>query len=546
LAATEPLSSDYRPVVLEFRILGPLEVVGEDGPFRLGGPRQRATLAILLLNAGRVVPVDDLAEELYAGAAPVTAVTQVQRQISELRKIIGAASPIETRPPGYVLRLAPEQLDLKRFERLAGEGSRALERGDPAQAVERLARALELWRGPPLADLALEEFAQTAIARLDEIRLAALELRLTAELALGRDANLVAELEELVAAHPLRERFRAQLMLALYRSGRQAEALDVYRAGRQALADEFGLEPTAALRELERAILQQDHSLDAARPEGADAPEEPESVVLAICGEPPSGALLAVAEALAETSSRELILARLVPGEPGLQSAAADLEALRASLSVSARTATFTSSDFAVDTVRLATTHDAAVVLLEAPEGLESAGVGDELGAILERSPAHIVLIAGTALDLAAGAGIFVPFGGGEHDWAALEIAASLGLAAGLPLRLVGRAADPQRGRRDASRLLADASLAVQRALGVSSTPLLAAPTEDALVAAVEPATAVVVGIAPGWRREGIGPTRRALVDRAGSPVFLVHRAPRPGALAPRDSRTRFTWSLQA
>jgi DNA-binding SARP family transcriptional activator len=473
-------------------------------------------------------------------------VTQVQRQISELRKIIGAASPIETRPPGYVLRLAPEQLDLKRFERLAGEGSRALERGDPAQAVERLARALELWRGPPLADLALEEFAQTAIARLEEIRLAALELRLTAELALGRDAELVAELEELVAAHPLRERFRAQLMLALYRSGRQAEALEVYRSGRQALAEEFGLEPTPALRELERAILSQDPSLDAARAQGAATTEEPANVVLAICGETPRQPLLAVAEALARGPSHEVILARLVPGEGELEDAAADLEARRASLSVSARAAAFTSSDPAADTVRLTTTHDARVVLLEAPQGLGSGGVGDEVTAILERSPAHVVLIAGTALDLAAGAGIFVPFGGGEHDWAALEIAASIGLAADLPLRLIGTAADPQRGRRDASRLLADASLAVQRALGVSSTPLLAAATEDALVAAVAPATAVVMGIVPGWRREGIGATRRALVDRAGSPVLVVHRAPRPGALAPRDSRTRFTWSLQA
>ncbi len=542
--ATDPLSSDYRPLVLEFRILGPLEIADESGPVRLGGARQRATLAILLLNGGRVVPVDDLAEELYAGRAPVTAVTQVQRQISELRKLLGDASSIETRPPGYVLRLAPEQLDLHRFERLAGEGNRALARGDVAEAAGLLRRALELWRGPPLADLAGEPFARTAIARLEEIRLAALESRLTAELALGRHSELVAELEELVDAHSLRERFRAQLMLALYRSGRQAEALDVYRSGRRMLAHQFGLEPTPALRDLERAILRQDPSLDSER-ETAVSFEEPEGTVLVVSSDGPGAALLRVAAALAADPSRELILARLVSDEGELERAAADVDAQRASLSGRVRTAAFTSLDRAADVVRLATSYDATVVLLDGSPELAAGRLGDELTALLERSPAHVAVLAGPGIDLAQGAGIFVPFGGGEHDWAALELAASLAVAAELPLRLVGTSADPRRGRRDASRLLADASLAVQRAVGVSSTPLLAEPTEDALVTAVEPATLVVVGIAPRWRLEGIGTARRALAARARPPVLLVHRAPRPGALAPRDSRTRFTWSLQ-
>ncbi len=213
--------------MLEFRLLGPLEVLADGSPISLGGPKQRATLAILLLHANRVVSVDRLADDLYAGAPPVTAVTQVQRQISDLRKALGAGAAIETRPPGYLIRVGDAQVDLQRFERLGEEGRHALDRGDADAAAELLRAALALWRGAPLADLAYEEFAQVPVARLEEIRLAALEDRVEAELALGRHAQLIGELEQLITEQPLRERFRAQLMLALYRAGRQAEALDV-------------------------------------------------------------------------------------------------------------------------------------------------------------------------------------------------------------------------------------------------------------------------------------------------------------------------------
>jgi DNA-binding SARP family transcriptional activator len=248
--------------VLEFRILGPLEVVGDHGPIRLGGPRQRATLAILLLNANRVVSIDRLGDDLYAGAPPVTAVTQVQRQISELRKALGPGSTIETRTPGYALLLAPEQLDLTRFEQATVAGTRALGRGDADASAQLLREALALWRGQPLADLADEPFARPAIERLEELRLDALGQRVEAELALGRDSEIVAELGQLVTEHPFRESFCRQLMLALYRSGRQAEALDVYRRTRQRLAEELGLEPNPVLRELERAILAQEVLLE--------------------------------------------------------------------------------------------------------------------------------------------------------------------------------------------------------------------------------------------------------------------------------------------
>jgi len=154
--------------VLEFRVLGPLEVVGETGALRLGGPRQRATLAILLLQANRVVPVERLADELYAGRPPVSAVTQVQRQISELRRVLGTADAIETRPPGYVIRVAPDGLDLQRFEALLERGVTALRSGHAETAAEDLRAALMLWRGPALADLSYEPFAQGPVARLEE------------------------------------------------------------------------------------------------------------------------------------------------------------------------------------------------------------------------------------------------------------------------------------------------------------------------------------------------------------------------------------------
>ena len=539
-SSERPLSNRYRAVtvrvVLDFRILGPLEVVGDHGSIRLGGPKERATLAILLLDANRVVSVERLADDLYAGAAPVTAVTQVQRQISDLRKVL-PKPVIETRSPGYVIHVSPEQLDLNRFEHRAEEATRLLAGGEAQRAADLLRDALALWRGSPLADLAYESFAQTAIERLEEIRLAALEQRIEADLALGRHRELVGELEQLASEQSTRERFRAQLMLALYRSGRQPEALDVYRRTRETLMQEFGIEPTPWLRELERAILTQDPSLDLGR-----AVETDRAVLVLSGDENELDGLLAIAEPLARVQPRELIVARLVDDESALASTAVTLNARCASLSANARTAAFTSVDVARDTVRLARTYDVELVLLGLPP-VEVELPGD-LAAILDGSPADVALLTGS-VDLARGDGVFVPFGGGDHDWAALELGARLALETSIPLRLVGTTADPRRERRDASRLLADASLSVQRVVGVETEPLLADPTEEALVAAVESATVVVVGISPRWRREGIGAARRALVDQAAPPTVLIHRGPRPGGLAPQETRTRFTWTIE-
>jgi DNA-binding SARP family transcriptional activator len=531
--------------VLEYRLLGPLEVAG-DRVVRLGGPKQRSTLALLLLNANRVVSVDRLADALYAGAAPVTALKQVQRQISDVRKTLGSASTIETRSPGYTIRLTSEQLDLTMFELLTAEADDARE---PEQAAELLRQALGLWRGSPLADLTYEPFARAPIERLEELRLAALEQRIEVDLALGRHAELVGELEELVLDHPLRERLRGQLMLALYRSGRQAEALHAYRRARELLVREFGIEPAPAFQQLERRMLAQDPALDvlsaAPRRHGKFAAADRSVLVVGAAEddlEPP----LSLVEPLG-ASGRELIVARLIDDERELGRAAAALNARCAALGGVARAAAFTSFDTPADVIRLATAYDVELVLLPAPDDLDAALLPPELAEILERLPADVAIVSGDTADWGAGAGVFVPFGGTEHDWAALELGAWLASAGSAPLRLLGTRADPRSGRRDASRLLASASLAVQRLSGVMSEPLLIEASEAALAASVEPATVVVAGISPRWRAEGIGASRRALLRRwGGPPVALVRDGVRPGGLAPAGNRTRFTWTLVA
>ena len=244
---------------VELRLLGPIEVERDGAASALGGQKPRALLAVLALEPGRVVSVDRLVEALWPGDPPETAAHAVQVYVSQLRKALGPV--IATRAPGYILELDPEQVDLHRFSRLAQEGRAALETGDAAAAEVVLREALALWRGPALADFVYEPFAQTQIARLEELRTVVVEERVDADLALGRHAELVAELEALVQAEPLRERPRAQLMLALYRSGRQADALAAYRAARETLVEELGIDPGPELRELEAAILRQDASL---------------------------------------------------------------------------------------------------------------------------------------------------------------------------------------------------------------------------------------------------------------------------------------------
>src|SRR5712691_10892986 len=294
---------------MEFRILGPLEVVEEGHPVKLGGARQRALLAILLTRANEIVSTDRLIDELWGDRPPKTAANTLQYYVSQLRELLGA-DRIVTRRPGYLIQVEPGELDLERFERLVEEGG-----------SEGLRRALALWRGAPLADFAYDAFAQAAIGRLEELRLTALEKRIEADLALGRHGELAGELEGLVAGHPLRERPRGQLMLALYRSGRQAEALEAYQETRRALVEELGIEPSPALQELERAILRQDAALDLA----GEAPVPERAILVAVRDEASMDALLSIAEPLGRRPARELILVTLVAGQDNLAEATSRL-----------------------------------------------------------------------------------------------------------------------------------------------------------------------------------------------------------------------------
>jgi DNA-binding SARP family transcriptional activator len=532
---------------MEFRILGPLEAWDQGREISLGGHKPRTLLAVLLLHANEVVPADRLIDELWGEDSPEDAAAALRVNVSRLRKAL-PEDVLKTRSSGYFIRVESDALDVHSFERLVDEGRSLLGRGLAAEASERLRGAMSLWRGPALADFAYENFAQAPIARLDEIRLAALELRIDADLALGRHDDLVGELEALVAEHPLRERLRGYLMTALYRSGRQAEALDAYQDARRALVDGLGIEPSSALLELERAILQQDPALDLEAPAPARAEEaEERSILVAVTDETRIDALLAVAELLVRDQRRVLVLSRLVSNAAEFRSASAWLEARRTALEahgVAARAASFTSTAPGYELARLATELDVDLLLTDAPDGLLAEGAPDEqLAAILDETPCDVALF--VARDATIEGPVLVPFGGAEHDWAAVELGAWLAHAAQARLRLAGAAAVPDEGRRDASRLLSHGALAVQRVLGISAEPLLIPPGEEGMLEASRDAGLLVVGLSTRWHREGLGTARLRLAREAVPPMLLVRRGLRPGGLAPPAALTRFTWSIR-
>jgi DNA-binding SARP family transcriptional activator len=318
---------------LQFNVLGPLEVVGEAGPLELGAPKHRALLALLLLEPGRVVSVDRLIEQLWTGQPPSGAQSTLQAYVSNVRRLLEPdrrpgtpAAVLVTRPPGYALDVAPEQVDAVRFERavraaIAAHTERRLE-----EAASGLAGALALWRGQPYADVAFEPWAQTECERLAELQLVALETQLAVDLDLGRHSSVVVEAERLCKEHPVRERLRELLMLALYRSGRQAEALRAYQDARDVLVEELGIEPGPALRALEDRILAQDPALDWQGPPATAAPAAPAATTAtAGPGEPPGrapfvGRTLERVRLMARLDDVRIGAARLVlvSGEPGI------------------------------------------------------------------------------------------------------------------------------------------------------------------------------------------------------------------------------------
>ncbi len=252
---------------MEFRILGPLEVLEEGRELTLGGTKQRALLALLVTHSNETLSTERLIDELWGESPPATAAKTVQVHVSRLRKAlasplaVGPGEVVLTRDHGYELKVEPGHVDAQRFEALVAQGRGELAAGNAATAIEVLERALALWRGPPFADLAGEPFAQRESARLEEVRVTALEQLYDAKMALGRHAEVLPGLEALIAEHPYRERLHGQLMLALYRSDRQADALQAYQNARRKLVDELGIEPGGPLRDLERAVLEQDPAL---------------------------------------------------------------------------------------------------------------------------------------------------------------------------------------------------------------------------------------------------------------------------------------------
>jgi len=488
---------------MDFRVLGPLEVSDGRRALALGGVKQRSLLAILLQRPNAIVSADHLAAGLWGDAPPSTADNSIHVYISRLRKELGP-DRVVTRSPGYALRVDPSELDLIKFERLRAEGC--------------LREALALWRGPAYDDLPYESCVQEERARLEELRLVTLEERIDADLAAGLHADLVGELESIIGNHPLRERLRGQLMLALYRSARQAEALAAYRAARRELAGEFGLEPGAELRRLERAILRQDPLLDL-----------PVQV-------PAAGSLLVVPAsierlddllALATLLATPLVLACVVPaGELGTATTAL---VARANTLPDARAAAFSSPEPGADVARLAEREGCEMVLLGAP-------LAGAPRVVLETARCDVCVLTSAPRD----GPIVVPFGAGRHDWAALELGARVALATGAPLRLIGAVAG-RRGR-DASRLLADASLIIQRRSGVAAEPVLARPGRRGVTEQARGAGLLVVGLPDRWREHGFGRVRDALVADPPAPTVFVRRGAAAEAEAP--TMTRFTWSL--
>jgi hypothetical protein len=322
-------------------------------------------------------------------------------------------------------------------------------------------------------------------------------------------------------------------MLALYRAGRQAEALEAYQTTRQTLVEQLGIEPGPRLRDLERSILRQDRALDlAAAPSGMRA-----ILAAGVCGRP-LGPLLTLAEHLARQPQREVIAARLVEDVRALAGASADVtgdcEALRAR-GVVARAAVFTSSSPGEDVSRLAAEQDVDLVLVAGPELLDD----PEVDVLLRSAPCDVAVAVGPE---AVPGAVLVPFGGSEHDWSAIELGAWLAGNWRAPLRLAGPAVD---GGRNASRMLASASLALQRALGIAAEPLLVGPGPDGLAVVAKACAISVVGVSERWRTQGLGSVRTALAA-TGRPTLLVRKGLRPGGIAPSPNLTRFTWSLRA
>jgi DNA-binding SARP family transcriptional activator len=524
---------------LDFRVLGPLEVIADGAPLHIDGRRLRALLAVLLLNANRPVTPDRLIDDIWGERPPATATNALHVHISRLRQAIGSGAVVHHRA-GYTLSLARSQLDLNRFEDAWRDARRTMAAGDHRAAHSALCEALRLWRGDPLVEFAGSRFADADAHRLAEMRWAAVGDRIEVELALGRHEEAVPELEAMVELHPLQERPLAQLMVALYRCGRQVDALAACRDARERYATEFGLTLGPDVLRIERAILQHDPTLAAPTDRGPDRGAA--SVAVAARSIDELTALVSVAGPMGPATGGELLLVRTIdPGDPELLETSASetaqqVQALHHSR-INARAATFTSETPASDLVKLADEQGSGLLLIDA-------GWLVVRQQVLEDASCDVAVVSTRpGWRAAARSPVVVPFGGNEHDWAALEIGCWLAHAVSVPLLLAG-VAGRRTGRADASRTLTAASLVAQRVYGVLPEPRLVPSAPEGLVELASAARALVMGFSHDWHRAGLGPVRDRVAATAACPVVFVRQGRRPNGFAPAHAVTRFTWSL--
>ena len=504
--------------MLAFRVLGQLEAERDGVPVHLGGAKQQALLALLLLDLGRPVSASRLGDGLWGGQPPPSAAKALQLYVSQLRKALGSDA-IVTRGDAYLVPAKDVALDLREFESLAEAGRSQASAGRLPDAAELLTAAASLWRGDALEGL--DETGLTpARARLDELRLVVQELLFDVRLGLGQHAAVLPDLKMLALRYPLRGRLHEQLMLALYRDGRQAEALDAYRRLRGTLRAEVGLEPQARLRELQRAILRQDAQLDA--PAMGDVPR----TVIAAGGSP--GRLASLLAPLAREIPAELILLTVVTEGADVAGAARRLEPYR---SGQLRVAAFVSGRPGHDLVRLAAEESAELLVVETT----AAALRGPVPAGLRDASCDVAFFVDAPPDLPAGA-VTTLFGGADDDWRALELGAMLARAWDVPLRLAGT--------ESASALLARAALVVQRFAAVATAPALFAPDDPSSLASAAAGSLLLAGV--GSTPTGTMPASRSRLGELGVPVLVLRPGLRPGMLAPSHTLTRFSWSLPA
>jgi hypothetical protein len=404
-----------------------------------------------------------------------------------------------------------------------------------------------------LADLAYEPAIMSDAARLEEMRLACLEDRIEADLRRGRHAALVPEIEGLVRENPLRERLRAQQMLALYRCGRQADALAAYQQAREALVEQLGIDPSPAIVKLERLMLQQDRSLELVSESAGASPAEPLSeermvMVVSQSSDDVEG-LLRVAAPLTRCGF-SIVLGRVLGYSQGVDVTArlgevtrrlVEQRELLVNQGISARVAAFASHDRGPDLVKLAVQQGAELILVDGTAALREGG-SSVFHEIVDDAPCDVAMLVADET-VGHGDAIIVPFGGSQHDWAALELAALLSRAERKRLVLAG-AEGTTTDDPDASRMLASASLILQRVSGIVAEPVLIERGAQGLLELAASAHLILVGIPPSYRHHGLGETRYQIAMHAPVPALFVRRGTRPGVLSPNRTMTRFSWSL--